>query len=237
MKPLPKPPIWLPGVLHLAHGLVAGGVGYMLAFAGTAWWSSEPGSPRATAVLVGAVLLAIFEGAFLVFWFARRRRMRRLWRDAALALKRDDQETAQVSLLELSRFLEYRMAPQPVLFALGVANEGMGRERDALVLYRRCGDFPPALRAIGVLQLARGLNESAAEALRKLVAKHPNDLSATIALTLALFRAGHHNAARKVLQRALARRPKSEMLRVNLARVEKGDEPAFELADPGLKDG
>lgn len=237
MKPLPRPPIWLPGLLHIAHGLIAGGVGYTLAYTGTAWWASEPGSPRAALALALALALAIFEGAFFVFWVARRRRMRRLWRDAAAALKRDDFASAQVHLLELSGFLEYRMAPQPVLFALGVANEGLGNEREALVLYRRCGEFAPALRAIGVLQLARGLNDSAAEVLRKLVAKYPQDLSATIALTLALVRGGHATAAEKVLERALARRPKSEMLKVNLQRVKEGKEPAFELDDSGPKPG
>ncbi|MBX3461500.1 MAG: tetratricopeptide repeat protein [Planctomycetes bacterium] len=229
MKPLPKPPIWLPGLLHLAHGLVAGGVGYMLAYAGTMWWASEPGSPRAALVLAAALALAVFEGAFFVFWIARRRRMRRLWREAAAALKREDYQSAQVHLLELAGFLEYRMAPQPVLFSLGVAHEGMGNEREALVLYRRCGDFAPALRAIGVLQLSRGLNDSAAEALRRLVARYPQDLSATIALTLALVRGGHAGAAEKVLLRALEKRPKSEMLKVNLQRVKEGKEPAFEL--------
>lgn len=229
MKPLPKQPIWLPGLLHLAHGLVAGGVGYMLAYAGTMWWASEPGSPRAALVLAAALALAVFEGAFFVFWIARRRRMRRLWRDAAAALKREDYQSAQVHLLELAGFLEYRMAPQPVLFSLGVAHEGMGNEREALVLYRRCGDFAPSLRAIGMLQLSRGLNESAAEALRRLVAKYPQDLSATIALTLALVRGGHAGAAEKVLHRALEKRPKSEMLKVNLQRVKEGKEPAFEL--------
>jgi hypothetical protein len=59
----------------------------------------------------------------------------------------------------------------------------------------------------------------------------------TVLLALALFRGGHQAAARKVLQRALEKRPKSEMLRVNLSRVEKGEEPAFELGDPGLREG
>jgi predicted Zn-dependent protease len=237
VKRLPQPPIWLPGVLHLAHGLIAGGVGYMLAYAATLWQHSEPHSARATGAMVASIALAVFEVSFVVYWIARRRRMRRLWREAAQFLKHEQYEAAQVRLLELSAYAEYRMAPQPVLFALGAATEGLGRERDALVLYRRCGDFPAALRAIGILQLQRGLNDSAADAFRKLIARHPHDLMGTVLLALALFRGGHQAAARKVLQRALEKRPKSEMLRVNLSRVEKGEEPAFELGDPGLREG
>jgi len=44
-----------------------------------------------------------------------------------------------------------------------------------------------------------------------------------------LYRAGSHSAAGKVLERGLERRPKSEMLRVNLSRVEQGQEPSFDL--------
>jgi tetratricopeptide (TPR) repeat protein len=233
MKRLPHPPVWLPGLLHLAHGLIAGGAGFMLASAATIWGATEPGSMRATMALVGAIGLVIFEVAFLFYWIARRWRIRRLWRDAARFLKLEQYEAAQQRLLELAGYAEYRIAPQPVLFALGAANEGMGNERDALILYRRCGDFPPALRAVGMLQLQRGLNDSAADALRRLVARFPQDSMAMVLLALALFRGGHQGAAQKVLQRGLEKRPKSNMLRVNLARVEKGDEPSFDLAESG----
>lgn len=229
VKPIPRPPVWLPGLLHLAHGVIAGSAGYMLAYAATVYFVSEQGSPRGTFALVAVIALAIFEVAFLFYWIARRRRIKRLWREAAACLRTDDCEGAQLRLIELSSYVEYRVSPQPVLFALGAALEGLGEEREALVMFRRCGDFPPALRAIGVLQLHRGLNESAAEALRKLVAKHPYDSSAVVLLALALVRGGHHSAAEKVLKRALEKRPKSEMLRVNLARVQRGEEPAFEL--------
>lgn len=208
----------------------------MLAYAATVYWVAEQHSTRATFALVAVVALTIFEIAFLSFLIFRRRRMRRLWRDAARFLKAERYEEAQLCLLELSAFLEYRAAPQPVLFAQGAALEGLGEEREALIMFRRCGDFPPALRAIGVLQLHRGLNESAADALRKLAAKHPYDSSAVVLLALALVRGGHHSAAEKVLQRALEKRPRSEMLRVNLERVKSGEEPAFELdAGPTTK--
>jgi tetratricopeptide (TPR) repeat protein len=236
VKPIPRPPIWLPGLLHLAHGVIAGSAGYMLAYAATVYLVAEPGSTRGTMALIAVIALAIFEGAFLVYWIARRRRIKRLWREAAACLRRDDYEGAQIRLIELSSFMEYRASPQPVLFALGAALEGLGEEREALIMFRRCGDFPPALRAIGVLQLERGLHDSAADALRRLVAKHPYDSSAVVALALALVRGGHHSAAEKVLKRALEKRPKSEMLRVNLARVQRGEEPAFELdAGPTTK--
>jgi tetratricopeptide (TPR) repeat protein len=236
VKPIPRPPIWLPGLLHLAHGVIAGSAGYMLAYAATVYLVAEPGSTRGTMALIAVIALAIFEGAFLVYWIARRRRIKRLWREAAACLRRDDYEGAQIRLIELSSFMEYRASPQPVLFALGAALEGLGEEREALIMFRRCGDFPPALRAIGVLQLERGLHDSAADALRRLVAKHPYDSSAVVALALALVRGGHHSAAEKVLKRALEKRPKSEMLRVNLERVQGGEEPAFELdAGPTTK--
>jgi Flp pilus assembly protein TadD len=107
----------------------------------------------------------------------------------------------------------------------------MGNEREAMVLYRRCGDFVPALRAMGMLQLERGLNESAAEAFRKLVVKRRDDTFDCVLLSIALFRAGHHGAVRKLLQRALETRPKSEILRRNLERVNQGIEPSFTLDD------
>jgi hypothetical protein len=66
VKRLPQPPIWLPGVLHLAHGLIAGGVGYMLAYAATLWQHSEPHSARATGAMVASIALAVFEVSFVV---------------------------------------------------------------------------------------------------------------------------------------------------------------------------
>ncbi len=222
-------------MLQLAHGLVAGSVGYMLAYAGILWWHSAPGSPRATLTLVALFALGVFEASYLYYWFARRARMRNLWREAARFLKLEQYESARARLLELADFIEYRLSPQPVLFALGAATEGLGEEREALVLYRRCGDFAPALRAIGMLQLQRGLNDNAADAFRKVAARHPEELASTVLLALALHRGGHLTAAARVLQRALERRPRSEMLKVNLARVERGEEPAFELQQPARK--
>ncbi|MCB9895585.1 MAG: tetratricopeptide repeat protein [Planctomycetes bacterium] len=229
MKRLPQTPSWLPMSLHIAHGLVAGGVGYMLGFAAVIYMHAEPGSTRSMVAVVAAFALTVFELAFFVYLILRRKRMRRLWADASAMIKKEEWEAAKFTLRELLKYPEYRLAPAPVLFALGSCAEGSGNEREAMVLYRRCGDFPAALRAMGILQLERGLNDSAAEALRKLVARRPGDTFSVVLLSVALFRGGNRDAAKKVLERALELRPKSEMLRVNLSRVEKGDEPGFEL--------
>lgn len=229
MKRLPHTPSWLPVSLHLAHGLVAGGVGYMAGFAAVIYMHAEPGSIRSMIAILAVVALVVFEIAFVAYLVLRRRKMRRLWAEASELIKKERWEAAQLTLQQLLGYPEYRLAPAPVLFALGSCHEGQGNDHKALVLYRRCGDFPAALRARGLLQLERGLNESAADALRKLVARRPDDTFSTVLLALALYRAGSHEAARKVLVRALVRRPKSEMLRVNLSRVEEGQEPSFDL--------
>lgn len=229
MKLQPRPPSWLPSALHLAHGLIAGGAGYLLGYAAVLYNAAEPGSPQAMMYLGFAGLLALFEAGFLVYLFARRRRLRNLWRNAAELTRSEQYEAAQGPLTELLTFSEYRLAPQPVLFGLGACAEGLGDERGALVLYRRCGDFEPAVRAIGMLQLERGFNEGAAEALRKLVARRPDDVLSTVLLALALVRGGHLDAARRVLERAAIRRPKSEMLTQNLARVNRGEEPSLSI--------
>ena len=232
MKRLPQPPSWLPLSLHLGHGLVVGGIGYALGYAAVIYQHAEPGSTRALLAIVATFALTVFEIAFVVYIVLRRRRMRRLWAEASALINVENWELARHTLKELLRYSEYKLAPQPVLFALGACAEGAGEEREAMVLYRRCGEFPAALRAMGLLQLRRGLNDSAADALRKLVAKRPEDLFGVVMLALALFRGGHRDAAGKAIRRALERRPKSEMLRVNLARVENGEEPLFELAEP-----
>jgi tetratricopeptide (TPR) repeat protein len=229
MKRLPQTASWLPASLHLAHGLIAGGVGYMAGFAAVIYMHAEPGSTRSVIAVFAIVALVVFEVSFITYLVLRRRRMRRLWAEASALIKREQWEAARITLQQLLGYPEYRLAPAPVLFALGSCEEGRGNEREAMVLYRRCGDFPAALRARGLLQLERGLNESAAEALRKLVARRPDDTFSAVLLALALVRSGSHSAAAKVLERALEKRPKSEMLRVNLARVESGEEPSFEL--------
>jgi len=233
MKRLPQTPSWLPITLHLAHGLIAGGVGYMAAYAAVIYTHTEPGSMRSSIAILSSAGLIVFEIAFFAYLILRRRRMRRLWAEASEMIKREEWQVARYTLKELLKYSEYKLAPAPVLFALGSVEEGQGNEREAMVLYRRCGEFPAALRAMGLLQLERGLNDSAADALRKLVARRPQDTFSVVLLALALYRAGNRSAAKKVLERALERRPKSEMLRVNLSRVENGEEPVFEL---GAKD-
>jgi tetratricopeptide (TPR) repeat protein len=229
VKLQPRPPTWLPSLLHLAHGLVAFGAGYLLAHSAVLYNAASPGSLEANVYLGAAVALALFEIGYLAYFIARRRRLRNLWREASRLVRADQFEAAKLPLTELLTYSEYRLAPQPALFALGACEEGLGRQREALVLYRRCGDFEPALRAIGMLQLERGFHEGAADALRKLVARRPDDLISVVLLALALVRGGHRDAAARALRRALELRPKSEMLIQNLSRVEAGEEPALSI--------
>ncbi|MBX3474229.1 MAG: tetratricopeptide repeat protein [Planctomycetes bacterium] len=229
MKLRPQPPSWLPTVLHLAHGMIAFGAGYLLSNAAVLYMAAAPGSTESLVYLAGAIALAMFEAGFLAWIFLRRRRLRNLWREAAALTRAEKFEQARLPLLDILAFNEYRMRPQPVLFALGACDEGLGRHRQALVFYRRCGEFEPAQRAIGMLQLERGLPEAAAEAMRKVVARHPDDVIAVVVLAIALTRGGHMEAAARVIKRALELRPKSEMLRQNLSRVESGQEPALTI--------
>lgn len=229
MKRPPHPPTWLPALLHLAHGLVAGGAGYLLASSTVLYTAAAPGSLAANVYLAALIGLGLFEIGFVAYLWARRRRMRRLWREAREALQAGRFEHAQAPLLELLEFSTYRLAPQPVLFALGACNESQGKQREALAFYRRCGSYEPAIRAVGMLQLERGFNEGAAEAFRRLLARRSGDVLTTVLLALALVRGGHAEAAQRTLRRALERRPKSEMLRQNLSRVENGDEPSLSI--------
>lgn len=232
MKQPLHPPLWLPSALHIAHGLIAGGAGYMLARAAVLYNHAEPGSPRATGALLAIVLLTLFETGYVAYLLAKRSKVRRLWREADAAMRAGKFDAAEYLLLQLLRFSDYRLGPQPVLFALGSAKEGLGQDREAAVLYRRCGDYPPALTALAMLQLQRGQNLQAADALRKLLAKRPGETAATVLLALALFRAGSAEAAARALRRALEQRPKSEMLRQNLSRVESGTEPSLVIERP-----
>lgn len=229
MKLQPRPPTWLPSLLHLAHGLVAFGAGYLLAQSAVLYNAAAPGSTEANVYLAASIGLAVFEIGYLVYFFARRRKLRNLWREAAQLVRADQFEAAKLPLAEILTYGEYRLAPQPVLFALGACEEGLGRDREALILYRRCGDFEAAQRAIGMLQLERGFNEAAAEALRKLVARRADDVISVVLLALALVRGGHRDAAARAIKRALELRPKSEMLLQNLSRVEAGEEPALNI--------
>ncbi len=99
--------------------------------------------------------------------------------------------------------------------------------RNAALLYRRCGDYPPALLNLGVLMLLRGSNDRAAEALRKFSARVPDDTSSAIMLAMALYRGGKIDAALSTLRSRLARRPSSPLLKKNIERLERGEEPAL----------
>jgi tetratricopeptide (TPR) repeat protein len=216
-------------MLHLAHGLVAGGAGYLLASAAVLYNAAAPGSSQALTYLALSSGLAMFEVGFLAYLWARRRKMRKLWGEARGLLASDRFEEAEAPLMELLQFSTYRLSPQPVLFALGACNEGQGKQREALVLYRRCGEYEPAVRAIGMLQLERGFNEGAAEAFRKLLARRKDDVLTSVLLALALVRGGHRDAAIRMLRRVLEHRPKSEMLIQNLTRVNNGEEPSLSI--------
>jgi len=216
-------------VLHLAHGLVAFGAGYLLAHSAVLYNAAAPGSTEANTYLAASIGLTLFEIGYFAYVIARRRRLRNLWREAAQLVRSDKFESAKLPLMELLSYSEYSLSPQSVLFALGACEEGLGRHREALVMYRRCGDFEPAVRAIGMLQLERGFNGAAADALRKLVSRRADDVISAVLLALALVRGGHHDAATRALKRALEQRPKSEMLLQNLSRVENGEEPALNI--------
>lgn len=232
MKSTPQTPAWLPVILHLSHGLVAAGVGYMVGYSAVIYSAAAPGSPRALLSIAAVILLAAFEVSFLVYLILRRRRMRALWRDVAAFTRADEYQQAREALLQLLTYGEYRLRPQPVLYALGLASEALGEDREAMTLYRRCGDHPPALQALGVMQAERGLHERAGAAFRKLVARRPRDTFALILLATALFYDGKREAAIKLLKRRLEERPRSELLRQNLARLERGEEPRFDIEPP-----
>lgn len=229
VKPIPKPPTWLPATLHIAHGLIAGGVGYMLSYAGVLYWHAEPHSKRGHSLLAAAILLAMFEISFFIYLALRKRKMRRAWADAAKYLKQDEFQAARISLLELLQYPEYKYSPAPVLFALGTVEQQLGHDRQAQILYRRCGDLPAAQKALGMILIENGLNHRASDVLRKLVSKHPNDAIATLLLANALFHDGKHAASERVIRNALERRPKSQLLRNNLERVQEGIPPVAEL--------
>ncbi|MDC1141995.1 hypothetical protein OAU50_02810 [Planctomycetota bacterium] len=229
MKPIPKPPTWLPATLHIAHGLVAGGVGYMLSYAGVLYWHAEPHSKRGYLLLAAAIILALFEVSFFVYLALRKRKMRHAWADAAKYLKQDEFHAARISLLELLQYPEYKYAPAPVLFALGTVEQQLGNERQAQILYRRCGDFPAALKALGMMLIGNGNYHRASVVLRKLVGRAPTDAFANLLLANALFLNGKRGAAEKVIYKALELRPKSQLLRNNLERVQDGVAPTTEL--------
>ncbi|MCF6228832.1 MAG: hypothetical protein L3J82_09280 [Planctomycetes bacterium] len=229
MKPIPKPPTWLPATLHIAHGLVAGGVGYMLSYAGVLYWHAEPHSQRGYVLLAGAIILAVFEVSFFTYLALRKRKMRRAWADAAKYLKQDEFQAARISLLELLQYPEYKYSPAPVLFALGTVEQQLGHDRQAQILFRRCGDLPAAQKALGMILIESGMNHRASDVLRKLVSKRPNDAIANLLLAIALFHDGKRSASEKVIRKALERRPKSQLLRNNFERVQDGIPPSTEL--------
>lgn len=227
-RPLPSPS-WQLYLFHLGHGLVAGGVGYVAAYSATIYTASAPGSPEHLFWLMAAIALIVFEVAFLAYIVLRRRRMRRLWRDAQALAKSERYAEAKGMLLQLSHYMEYRIRPEPLYVALASVAEGLGEWREAAVFYRRCGDYPPALLNLGVLMLLRGSNNRAAEALRKFSARVPQDTSSAIMLAMALYRSGKVDAALSTLRSRLARRPNSPLLKRNVERLEAGEEPALTI--------
>lgn len=209
---------------------MAGGLGYAFAYSAVLYVAAEPGSTRSTLAISAAVCLATFETGFLVWLIMRRIKMRRLWREAAqLSYQKQFAESREV-LVQLLEFPEYKLNPASVLFALGVASEALGETRQAQRLYRRAGDYPPALQALGLLLLEQGINQRAAQVLRKAAARRPDDLPLATALAMALFRAGRVDAAVSTLESRLRRRPNSRLLKQNLERLEAGEEPSLQVA-------
>ncbi|CAG0980116.1 hypothetical protein PLCT2_01853 [Planctomycetaceae bacterium] len=220
---------WISLSLNLAHGVVAFGIAYLLTNLTLIYHTAAPGS--AESVISAAVWIAgvIFEITFIVYVVLRKRKIRRIWRDATQATREGDFVTARALAAQLLAYWEYKLNPAPVYFAMAVASEGMEQSREAQVLYRRAGDYPPALINLGVLMLERGGNDRAAEALRRYIARVPQDLSAVVLLSIALYRGGKAEAAKGVLKKRLAQRPNSPLLKRNLEKLELGEEPALSL--------
>lgn len=220
---------WISLSLNLAHGVVAFGVAYLLTNLTLIYHTAAPGS--AESIISGALWVAgvVFEIAFIVYVVLRKRKIRRIWRDATQATREGDFVTARALAAQLLAYWEYKLNPAPVYFAMAVASEGMEQSREAQVLYRRAGDYPPALINLGVLMLERGGNDRAAEALRRYIARVPQDLSAVVLLSIALYRGGKAEAAKGVLKKRLAQRPNSPLLKRNLEKLELGEEPALSL--------
>ncbi len=220
---------WLPMSLHLAHALVAFSVAYILSYLTLVWNHAAPGSLESVLAAVLWAAGAIFEVSFVVYFVLRRRKIRRLWADATIATRDNDFATARALAAQLLSYWEYTLNPAPAYYAMAIASEGLGQSREAAVLYRRCGDYPPALLNLGVLMLERGANDRAAEALRRFVVRTPTDLASLVLLSLALYRSGKVDAAKGVLKKRLAERPNSPLLKRNLERLEQGEEPALSV--------
>ena len=220
---------WISLSLNLAHGVIAFGIAYLLTNLTLIYHTAAPGS--AESIVSAALWIAgvIFEITFIVYVVLRKRKIRRIWRDATQATREGDFVTARALAAQLLAYWEYKLNPAPVYFAMAVASEGMEQSREAQVLYRRAGDYPPALINLGVLMLERGGNDRAAEALRRYIARVPQDLSAVVLLSIALYRGGKAEAAKGVLKKRLAQRPNSPLLKRNLEKLELGEEPALSL--------
>lgn len=220
---------WISLSLNLAHGVVAFGVAWMLTNLTLVYFHAAPGSTESILAAAAWVMGVIFEGAFVVYVVLRKRRIRRIWREATQATRDGDFATARALAAQLLAYWEYKLNPAPVFFAMAVASEGLGEWHQAQVLYRRAGDYPPALINLGVLMLERGGNDRAAEALRRYIARVPQDLSAVVLLSIALYRGGKIEPAKGVLKKRLAERPNSPLLKRNLEKLEQGEEPALSL--------
>ncbi len=229
---------WISLSLNLAHGVIAFGIAYMLTNLTLVYSTAAPGSVES--LIAGALWIAgaIFEIAFVAYVILRKRKIRRIWRDATQATRDGDFATARALAAQLLSYWEYNVNAAPAFFAMAVASEGLDEWRQAQVLYRRCGDYPPALINLGVLMLERGGNERAAESLRRYIARVPQDLSAVVLLSIALYRGGKLEAAKGVLKKRLAERPNSPLLKRNIEKLEQGEEPALALqpvAKPAAK--
>lgn len=220
---------WISLSLNLAHGVVAFGVAYLLTNLTLIYHTAAPGS--AESIISGALWVAgvVFEIAFIVYVVLRKRKIRRIWREATQSTRDGDFATARALAAQLLSYWEYKLNPAPVYYAMAVASEGLEQSREAQVLYRRAGDYPPALINLGVLMLERGGNDRAAEALRRYIARVPQDLSAVVLLSMALYRLGKMEAAKGVLKKRLAQRPNSPLLKRNIEKLERGEEPVLSL--------
>jgi tetratricopeptide (TPR) repeat protein len=220
-------------LFHLSHGLVAFGVAYALSSTAALWWHAAPGSRQSWLALAGVVALGIFEVAFVAYVLLRRRRMRSLWKDAEALTRARRFDEAREALLQLSAYLEHQMRPENVLISLARVSEAMGDSREAIKLYRQAGDDPAALINLGVLLLEQGLNERAAAAFRRFMALAPGEQTVPVMHAIALYRAGKRDAAMSTLQARLAKRPNALLLKRNVERLARGEEPSLQVRDTG----
>lgn len=229
--PQPKPS-WIISLLHLAHAALVFGGFYLLSALSTLYLRTAPADPLGWLLLFALIALGIVEVGLVSYLYLRRQRIRRLWKDGERLARAGRFEESREALVQLSAYIEYQLTPEPLHCALAAASEGLNDTRAAMLLYRRCGDYPPALVNLGVLALQQGLYARAVESFRRAMARMPGDSLLPVMLAMAHYRAGNIEAARSTIKARLALRPNALLYKQNLERLERGEEPSFSVQRP-----